>query len=267
MIARRTALLAMLTGMLVCIGCGTRAPSTPSAWLDRCFEQLESKDVQARFRMWLDFQSQVGAKPAMHLSLERRGSIQYRNDAQFRMEADTSFMDRVQREQSPTQIVRDLQVGDGKNRWVRTSFPDGSQPIVLKLPLDGAREASASGQSVGAAPCDLDPVALLRLCAEHADYQELLASEKRYVVLVGTARPSMQVEAERLGSGFRPQEIRITLDRDAALPIELEVLREAASTDVLRPLASLKIRYLAWTVAPIADELFVFTPPEPSADD
>jgi hypothetical protein len=265
MIARRTALLAMLAAALVGAGCGTRAPSTPSAWLDRCFEQLENKDVQARFRMWLDFQSQPGAEPTLHLSLERRGSIQYRNDSLFRMEADTNFIDRIQREPVPTQIVRDLQVGDGQNRWVRTSLPDGSRPIVLKLPIDGARSASAAGPSAGAAPCDLDPIALLRLCAEHADYRELLASEKRYVVLVGTARASMQTEAKRLGSGFLPQEIRITLDRDTALPIELEVLRESPSTDANRPLGSLKIRYLAWTVAPIADELFVFTPP--SADD
>ena len=261
MIARRTPLLA---AVLMSAGCGTRAPNSPSAWLDRCFEQLESKDVQARFRMWLDFQSQPGAEPALHLSLERRGSIQYRDASQFRMEADTSFIDRSSQGNAPTQIVRDLQVGDGQNRWVRTSLPDGSRPIVLKLPVDGAR---AAGASVGAAPCDLDPIALLRLCAEHADYQELLASEKRYVVLVGTARESMKSEAARLGSGFLPQEIRITLDRDTALPIEVEVLREFADSDANRPLASLKIRYLAWTVAPIADELLVFTPPTPSADD
>jgi hypothetical protein len=217
--------------------------------------------------MWLDFRSQADVEPKMDLRLERRGSIQYRSDALFRMEADTSFLDREQAGRVPTQIVRDLQVGDGKNRWVRTSFPDGSQPIILKLPLDGARKASESGRSVGAAPCDLDPIALLRMCTDHAEYQELLASEKRYVVLVGTALPSMQVEAQRLGSGFLPQEIRITLDRDTALPIELEILREATSPDAHRPLGSLKIRYLAWTVAPIADELFVFTPPTPSGDE
>ena len=267
MIARRTALFALAAGLLSCAGCGTRAPSSPSAWLDRCFEQLESKDVQARFRMWLDFQSPAGAEPALHLSLERRGSIQYRDDSMFRMEADTSFIDRIRQDQVPTQIVRDLQVGDGENRWVRTSLPDGSRPIVLKLPIDGARATSATNQAVGAAPCDLDPIALLRLCADHADYQELLASEKRYVVLVGTARESMRTEAKRLGSGFLPQEIRITLDRDTALPIELEVLREFSTQDASRPLGSLKIRYLAWTVAPIANELFVFTPPARSEDD
>lgn len=267
MIARRTALLALLALALLSLGCGTRAPSSPSAWLDRCFEQLESKDVQARFRMWLDFTSQPDAESPLHLSLERRGSIQYRDASQFRMEADTSFIDRGSQGKVPTQIVRDLQVGDGQNRWVRTSLPDGSRPIVLKLPVDGARSSSAAGSPVGAAPCDLDPIALLRLCAEHADYQELLASEKRYVVLVGNARESMKAEAARLGSGFLPQEIRITLDRDTALPIEVEVLREFASNDPNRPLASLKIRYLAWTVAPIADEYLVFTPPAPSADE
>lgn len=267
MIARRTALLAMLSATLLGAGCGTRAPGSPSAWLDRCFEQLESKDVQARFRMWLDFQSPAGVEPAMHLSLERRGAIQYRDAARFRMEADTSFIDRSQPGQTPTQIVRDLQVGDGQNRWVRTSLPDGSQPMILKLPVDGARGPAEAGQSVGAAPCDLDPIALLRMCAEHADYEELLASEKRYVVLVGTARESMKTEAARLGSGYRPLEIRITLDRDTALPIEVEVLREFSLPESNRPLGALKIRYLAWTVAPIADELLAFTPPKPSAND
>jgi outer membrane lipoprotein-sorting protein len=266
MIAGRLATLVLLGVVLSSVACGTRAPSSPSAWLERCFEQLESKDVQARFRMWLDFQSQADTEPTIDISLERRGSIQYRNDGYFRMEADTSFIDRAQGEAVPTQIVRDLQVGDGENRWVRTSFPDGSQPIILKLPLDGARTSGESGRSVGAAPCDLDPIALLRLCSDHAEYQEVLASEKRYVVLVGTALPSMQKEARRLGSGFLPKEIRITLDRDTALPIELEILREAESPDARRPLGSLTIRYLAWTVAPIADDFFTFTPP-PSSED
>jgi hypothetical protein len=146
-------------------------------------------------------------------------------------------------------------------------LPDGSQPTVLKLPVDGARGGNTANSSIGAAPCDLDPIALLRLCIEHADYKELLASEKRYVVLVGMARESMRTEAKRLGSGYLPQEIRITLDRDTALPIEVEMLREFPPEDPNRPLGSFKVRYLAWTVAPIANEMFRFTPPTPKAND
>lgn len=264
MIARRTWLACVAGACLSIAGCGTRAPQTPQAWLDQCFNQLESTDVNARFRMWLSFQSAQETEQAFHLAMERRGSIQYRNASYFRMEAETSMQDRARDSEQPIQIVRDLQVGDGSHRWVRTSLPDGSQPIVLKLPVDGARTQAAS---VGAAPCDLDPIALLRLCAEHAEYEEVLASEKRYVLLVGTALPSMREEAARLGSGFLPQQIRITLDRDTALPIELEVLRELPREDPAQALATLKIRYLAWTVAPIPQDQFSFDPPSAPKQD
>lgn len=261
--------LGWLGALLVVLGvsaCGTRAPSSPGSWLSASLDVVDGRDTSARFRMWIQLEREEDGI-ATRLQLERRGEASSRDIGRFRIEAETQADLYVNDELVSSGMIRDTQIGDGEQRWLSIARPDGQPPAVLAHALDGAVGEQDDPLTQSAAPIDLDPLALLRLYAEYADWVEELASEKRYVVLIGSMTEELDAEIARLGSGYRPREIRLSLDRDSALPIELEIIDDGhdqgdeerakqKKPTVAMIAGKLKIRYLAWTIDSIADSQF-----------
>lgn len=261
--------LGLLLAVLGLAACGTRAPSSPSAWLSASLELVDGRDTSARFRMWIEIQRKDEDTEALtRMKLERRGDASSRSASLFHIEAETQAELLVNGELISSGMIRDTQIGDGSTRWLQMARPDGQPPAVQAHALDGAARESSDPLTQTAAPIDLDPLGLLRLYAEYAEWVEELASEKRYVVLMGTLTPELRTEITRLGSGYLPERIRLSLDRDSALPIELEIIDDGH--DQADPptgfAGKLKIRYLAWTIDPLADTLFR-TPESAPSDD
>lgn len=267
---RRLGWLGVLLAVLGLSSCGTRAPSSPSSWLSTSLDLVDGRDTSARFRMWIELEREEDGI-ATRLQLERRGDASSRDALRFRIEAETQADLYVNRELVSSGMIRDTQIGDGTQRWLSIARPDGQAPAVLAQALDGAAGARDDPLTQSAAPIDLDPLALFRLYAEYADWVEELASEKRYVVLIGSMTEQLDAEITRLGSGYRPRQIRLSLDRDSALPIELEILDDGHDRDALAPESNgefrtarsagkLKIRYLAWTIDTLADSQFTAPP-------
>ncbi|MAW62164.1 MAG: hypothetical protein CMJ94_15215 [Planctomycetes bacterium] len=259
---------AALGGLTLLVGltasCGTRAPSTPEAWIDSCFETLDGRGATARFKMWLTVQSSEAS-----MQLERRGEASLRSAALFRIQAESELALQLPGQDLQRGMTQDLQVGDGEVRWLELARPDGRPPRVQELPLDGARPSEQAGETESyPAPVDLDPIALLRLYTEHCSWTEEFASEPRYVVLLGTDTPALRQEVARLGSAFEPTRVRLTLDRDTALPIDLSILEQGYASEGSAPtpgeLSTLKIRYMAWTIGTVDALQFSYAPPTPT---
>lgn len=257
--------LGLALAVLALAACGTRAPSSPSAWLNASLDLVDGRDTSARFQMWIELQRQDGeAGPSRRMQLVRRGDASSRDAGRFRIEAETQAELYVDGELVSSGMIRDTQLGDGEQRWLSIARPDGKLPAVLAHALDGAAGGDADPLTQTAAPIDLDPLGLLRLYAEHASWVEELASEKRYVVLIGSMTEELSAEIERLGSGYLPERIRLSLDRDSALPIELEIIGDGHDRAASGSAGKLKIRYLAWTVDALADSLFTTPQTAPS---
>ena len=265
---RRLLSLGLLLAALGLAACGTRAPSSPSAWLAASLDLVDGRDTSTRFRMWMEIQRTDEAGSITRMQLERRGDASSRSASEFHIEAETQAELIVNGELVSSGMIRDTQIGDGSTRWLQMARPDGQPPSVLAHALDGAAREGTDALTQTAAPIDLDPLGLLRLYAEHAEWVEELASEKRYVVLMGTLTEELRSEIQRLGSAYLPERIRLSLDRDSALPIELEIIDDGH--DQADPptgyAGKLKIRYLAWTIDPLADTLFM-TPQSAPSDD
>lgn len=261
--------LGLLMAVLSLAACGTRAPSNPSAWLSTSLDLIDGRDTSTRFRMWIEIQrmdTDTGALTRMKLA--RQGDASSRSASLFHIEAETQAELLVDGELVSSGMIRDTQIGDGRTRWLQMESPDSQPPAVQAHALDGAGQEKSDPLTRAAAPIDLDPLGLLRLYAQQAEWAEEPASEKRYVVLIGTLTPELRDEITRLGSGYLPERIRLSLDRDTGLPIELEIVDDGH--DQPGPptglAGKLKIRYLGWTIDRLADTLFMTSDSDPSGD-
>ena len=258
--------LGCVLGVFALAACGTRAPSSPTAWLNASIDLVDGRDTSARFRMWIELQRLDGEQgPVRRMQLERRGDASSRDAGRFHIEAETQAELFLDGELISSGMIRDTQIGDGETRWLSIARPDGQLPALRAHALDGAAGDAADPLTQTAAPIDLDPLSLLRLYAKHADWVEELASEKRYVMLIGSMTDALDSEIKRRGSGYLPDRIRLSLDRDSALPIELEIIADGHDRAESGSAGKLKIRYLAWTVDALADSLF--TTPESAPPD
>lgn len=243
--------IAVAAGLVLAFAaCGTRAPSSPKAWITLAESHWLEKGVEVRFQSKMSFRDEAEEQL---ISADHRGNFQMDGAGRVAIEAETLLTVDPDDAAEVKSVLRNRQVADGEALWVETEYPNG-RTLVTRRPLRRSQPAERAANRLST--FDIDPLSMWSFATAHATFVEELASEKRYVILIGTLEPSrVDPLLEEAGTAFRPRKIRLALDRDSGLPIELELLEDGGG-------AFLRVRYQSWRVGELPVETFRYTPPE-----